>query len=340
MSASADPLPPGHVWWPPLDDAGDGAVLIGPWDDSRGPEGDGADPDGADPGTEGLDTLVLTDEELLALEARSPVVPLPWADERPSEWFDPMVTTALRGLLARGLIRAVDDDSMEVQATLAALLMVRAGAPVIAVIRRDVGAAVTEDRRADAEQGDASCGSSAEQGLESLIGLRHLFVAGEQVVIEDVTESGLHVFAITDLADLEPAVAAFIDIDGAPPGEGDPIDFGISGSEAAGGDEAATARLAALGGPTTLADTVIRDATGAPGEGHLVTIALGPGGTFVAESTLLRRAADGASAAPVRFEPTSVEAVAARVADLVLDANRRVTEAAGQVLAASTTIGG
>lgn len=291
----------------------------GPWDDDGWPDADRAEPgdgrgadDGQPPG--GLDTLVLTDEELLALEAQTPLVPLPYAAQLPPEHREAALGTALRCLAARGLVRRRGRE-LQVVDVLSALLRVRAGAPVLAVLRREVGAPVPTPP-VDGGDGalDAGAGGPAPDE-ESLLGLRHLHVSGEVVVIEDVTASGLHVFALAELGGLESVVAAYLDLDGAPPGEGE-VDAAPEAGAGADPVAAVQERLDSLRGPTTLVDVAVRDATGPAGEAALVTVALGPRGTFVAQT---RMRADG-TGEPVRFRPSSVDAVAAEIAGLVRDA--------------------
>lgn len=206
--------------------------------------------------------MVLTDEELEVLAPGPSPVVQPYAAQLEPRDLALARRTATRSLTARGVLARSDRAAPPgVQGPVAPLLDLRAGAPVVGVLHRSLGAPVDQP-------GEPSSLS------------RCLHVVGDVVLVEDVAPEGVHVFGMVHAERLREVVGEFLLPDGilAPAPDTHPPRELSAGAA----DDWWTATLYQLGGPRLLAEaTVLRSV---PGEPPVLTVAVGPGGCFVGSS--------------------------------------------------------
>lgn len=213
--------------------------------------------------------LSVTDEELDALTSDQGVVVLPHLSG-----LDPAARrlareTARRSLRSRSLL----DDDGRPAGLLATVLELRAGAPVVLVLQRQVG---------------------PPPGGTPSAAVRYLHVIGDLAVLEDVDPHGRHALALADRPAWEGTIRDFLVPPDAAPGagEGDPGTTLRFGAQAG-----ARQVLADLAHPTVLGDAHVLAAREALTWSAL--LALGPGGCWAAQE---RRGSAAHEWVPVRPE--------------------------------------
>lgn len=202
--------------------------------------------------------ITLTDEELEVLVGEVPPVVHPYLARLPAQVRDTARVTARRSLAARGLLLQEDETGGRTWPGLAALLELRGGAPVVAVVHRLVGA-------------PAEASGPPSSSLS-----RYLHVCGEVVLTEDVTPEGVHSFGLEATDRLADLVAGFlVPAQAAPaPAPGRAVRVRPSPADPVPAD---------LGDPTVMAEaTVLHAAAVEPPP--LLTVALGPRGCFLGRS--------------------------------------------------------
>lgn len=154
--------------------------------------------------------LTVTDEELLAIDgADQGVVAMPYLARIPDSEWELARSTALRGLRARGLLRISTEQPVDVDRDVAPAR--ESG--------RESGRELAEEARAVDVADDLAWILGARRAPEAIlaaqrmagtpqgpqIALRYVHAVGGRVLIEDVSEDGLHAFAVAPrpaLADL------------------------------------------------------------------------------------------------------------------------------------------
>lgn len=194
----------------------------------------------------------LTDEELLALDGPDQgVVSLPYLARIGEEAREIARSVALRGLFSRGLLRVAASGTAEaaeasvpgarsydVEAELAVVLGWRRGPDAVMAAHRLI---------------------AGRSGPESL--MRYVYLCGEELVIEDVSSSGIHRFAVAAVRLLPALMGEFLSVT-APEGGSAAERVGTGGPGSGGlwpdhlvpGEDGA----ALLAGAHLLADVVVR----------------------------------------------------------------------------------
>lgn len=137
-----------------------------------------------------------TDEELLLFSATHPVVDAPYLTGLDEGQRRLAVQVAYRSLCAHGAVAVDGGEGMELPETIVAMLQVRASARSVLLISK----------------------ATADVGV-----LRYHHLGSDIVVLEDVTDDGMHEFRLTDPEKLPDEVDAFCAVEGVADGHGDPV---------------------------------------------------------------------------------------------------------------------
>ncbi|GAB3075925.1 hypothetical protein [Nocardioides zeae] len=259
----------------------------------------------AEPGTDAPADLAkpvvtLTDEELAVLgHADGPAV-TPYLADLAGAVRDQALATALRGLLARGIVSSPGGDGApELQGDRVELDL---------LVRQDVLSVLTLRRAASTVVAAARTGAAVQDFL-------YAHVVAEFVLVEQVGTDGQHRFSLGRAADLgELLVGAVLHPEAASGTAGDPVTLSVPAGDVAGPAAVAVtppALMAQLGAAHLRADvTVLR--SGATDGRELLGLFTGPRGCWVARTA--------AGSGQVRIAPVDVEQVRRDVRALAADA--------------------
>lgn len=227
----------------------------------------------------------LSDEELVLLGAEHPLVHLPHHARLAAAEQARAVVGALRGLRARG--HEVDSDrrTIALPQYLGDLLDLRSSAGCVLMVQVLVPG--PDDR---------------EPGIACQ---HYAFIVDDFVLLEDVSDDGLHDFWGLDRADLAAALQERSTVAGARDGVGSPLEVDLP-RIAAGGSRAGVDRL---GRPLAQIDATVWRAPATP-EPPLQAIVLGDAGSYVSVATA---GAEG----PVTLTPIAVSGVGEEVVALL-----------------------
>jgi hypothetical protein len=142
-----------------------------------------------------------TDEELLLFSADHPIVDAPYLSGFDDAQRRQAAQVAYRSLCARGAISVDNGHGMELPESVVTMLQVRGSARSALLISK----------------------ATAEVGL-----LRYHHLGKDLVVIEDVTDDGMHEFRLVEPDRLPDEVDAFCAVDGAADGHGDPVSLTVA----------------------------------------------------------------------------------------------------------------
>lgn len=142
-----------------------------------------------------------TDEELLLFSAHHPVVDAPYLSGLDEAQRQVAVQVAYRSLCAHGAVAVNGGSGMELPESVVTMLQVRASARSALLISK----------------------ATAEIGV-----LRYHHLGSDVVVIEDVTDDGMHEFRLTEPEKLPDEVDAFCTVDGVADGHGDPVTLTVA----------------------------------------------------------------------------------------------------------------
>lgn len=142
-----------------------------------------------------------TDEELLLFDAVHPVVDAPYLSGLDEEQRRLAARIAYRSLCSHGAIAVDGGAGMELPETVVRMLQVRGSARSTLLISK----------------------TTPDVGL-----LRYHHFSADTVVIEDVTDDGIHEFRLIEPEMLADEVDAFCTIDGAADGRGEPVTLTVS----------------------------------------------------------------------------------------------------------------
>lgn len=142
-----------------------------------------------------------TDEELLLFDAVHPVVDAPYLSGLDDKQRHLAVQIAYRSLCSHGAIAVDGGTGMELPETVVTMLQVRASATSTLLI------------------------SKTTPGVGVL---RYHHLGAEVVVIEDVTDDGMHEFRLIDPDTLSEEVDAFCTVEGAADGRGEPVTLTVA----------------------------------------------------------------------------------------------------------------
>ncbi|MDQ1105977.1 hypothetical protein QE364_000876 [Nocardioides zeae] len=248
--------------------------------------------------------VTLTDEELAVLgHAEGPAV-TPYLADLTGAVRDQALATALRGLLARGIVSPPGGDGApELQGDRVELDL---------LVRQDVLSVLTLRRAAGTVVAVARTGAAVQDFL-------YAHVVAEFVLVEQVGTDGQHRFSLARAADLGALlVGAVLHPEAASGTTGDPVTLSVPAGDVSGPAAVAVtppALLAQLGTAHLRADvTVLRagSGVGADGPGELLGLFTGPRGCWVARTA--------AGSGRVRIAPVDVEQVRRDVRALAADA--------------------
>lgn len=234
---------------------------------------------------------VLTDEELTVLTSGPGVVVTPYLDTVADEAREAVRRTALRGLVARGLVDVPDGTESRPDGEV--------------LVREDVRSALTLREAARTVVAVARTATGSQD-------FWYAHLVAEVVLLEEVGPDGLHRFALARAADLGELLVAAAIAPGAADGAGEPVHL-----DAEAGVEAPPALVARLGEAHLRADVVKVGAgpLAAPSPTHLPVLTglwTGPLGSWSV-------VADPATAT-VSAHPRSVDQLADRLRDLAREA--------------------
>lgn len=174
---------------------------------------------------------VLTDEELRVLDGGNSMVVAPYADTVAEAERDPVLRTAFRGLVARGIIdpapERAEDDPPAASTESAEEGGVDEGlGPIDVLVRSDVQTLITV--RSNALQVVAVARTVA--GGQDYW---YAHTIDDITVLEEVSQDGLHRFALTNTANLAEHLVAATVLTDAADGTGDPIEIDATEPEPA-----------------------------------------------------------------------------------------------------------
>ncbi|MFC6707743.1 hypothetical protein [Flexivirga alba] len=137
-----------------------------------------------------------TDEELMLFSADHPVVDAPYLSGLDETQRELAAQIAYRSLCAHGAVAVDGGKGMELPESVVTMLQVRASATSALLISK----------------------ATAEVGV-----LRYHHLGRDVVVIEDVTDDGIHEFRLIEPEKLPDEVDAFCTVQGAADGQGEPV---------------------------------------------------------------------------------------------------------------------
>lgn len=245
--------------------------------------------------------VTLTDEELAVLgHAEGPAV-TPYLADLTGAVRDQALATALRGLLARGIVSAPEGDGApELQGDRVELDL---------LVRQDVLSVLTLRRAASAVVAVARTGAAVQDFL-------YAHVVAEFVLVEQVGTDGHHRFSLGRAADLgDLLVGAVLHPEAATGTAGDPVTLTVPAGEVAGPAAVAVtppALMAQLGTAHLRADVTVLRAGATDGPGELLGLFTGPRGCWTARTA--------AGSGRVAITPVDLERVRRDVRALAADA--------------------
>lgn len=245
--------------------------------------------------------VTLTDEELAVLgHAEGPAV-TPYLADLTGAVRDQALATALRGLLARGIVSAPDGDGApELQGDRVELDL---------LVRQDVLSVLTLRRGASAVVAVARTGAAVQDFL-------YVHVVAEFVLVEQVGTDGHHRFSLGRAADLpDLLVGAVLHPEAASGTTGDPVTLTVPAGEVAGPAAVAVtppALMARLGTAHLRADVTVLRPGATDGPGELLGLFTGPRGCWTARTA--------AGSGRVAITPVDVERARRDVRALAADA--------------------
>ncbi|QQS01054.1 MAG: hypothetical protein IPK37_00695 [Austwickia sp.] len=205
--------------------------------------------------------LTLTDEEILAIDgADQGVVSLPYLDRIDATARDIARSTALRSLFARALLRYADephDDAGRAPGPGERVVAVAPDLAWILAVRREPDAVLAAQRIVAGRPGGAG---GPHQGPDVL--MRYVHAVGEEVLVEDVSPSGVHRFVAAPRSALAELMRAYLVADYGRPKDGakDKVQEGAEEGFEGWPPEVVPARdgAAVLGGVHLVAELVVR----------------------------------------------------------------------------------
>lgn len=196
-----------------------------------------------------------TDEELLLFSADHPIVDAPYLSRLDAAQRQLATQVAFRSLCAHGAVAIDGGRGMELPEDVVTMLQVRSCARSALLISK----------------------ATADIGV-----LRYHHLGEQVVVIEDVTDDGMHEFRLVDPERLPDEVDAFCTVEGVADGRGDPVSLTVSSFAA--GD---LARDLWGDGVAQFDATVWRAGQVPAGEQILLGVLLGTDGSWTSRRTMV-----------------------------------------------------